>query len=499
MNSGPAAGRLAIVSLAAVLVACASPDEPVDPFGYDALRRELGNTVPDGSGVAVQLVESSADIKRTVDGVEKKIGTGFAPNAGSLEFSGKDIRVSPIVVRDYSGHATGMGGRFFGNISSLAPGITEIHAFESMFWLGVALNVGRNRLPLAYPARISNHSWVGSADHPELPGTRNLTALRRVDWLVATDEFVQVAGFNGNRESPLLSSAWNVVSVSHVDGAYPAGAANVGSPDYPEGRTRPHVVVSEKNPSSATARVSSAAALLIETGHADAALSNDPAGDWTTNRNGDRIFNAERVEIVKAALMAGADRAFTGGGLHQPERAPNGLDRHFGAGRLNVHGSYGVIAGGERNSVEDEPEGGGALSGSGFDYDPEFGGRGGSNARGTYYLSGGADLSELTATLAWNAQVTSGFRLGFDAPVEVVDIDLHLFDVSDADVWLLIASSEGRGDNTESLHAQLAPGADYVLQVRTAPGQAPFEWDYGLAWKVETPGAGSGVLGMLND
>ncbi len=40
-------------------------------------------------------------------------------------------------------------------------------------------------------------------------------------------------------------------------------------------------------------------------------LSTDPSVTFTTNRNGDIIYNAERSEVVKAALMAGASRTAT--------------------------------------------------------------------------------------------------------------------------------------------------------------------------------------------
>ena len=52
--------------------------------------------------------------------------------------------------------------------------------------------------------------------------------------------------------------------------------------------------------------VSSAAALLVEVGHNGGnTLSTDPAVTFTTNRNGDTIYNAERSEVVKAALWPG--------------------------------------------------------------------------------------------------------------------------------------------------------------------------------------------------
>ena len=79
---------------------------------------------------------------------------------------------------------------------------------------------------------------------------------------------------------------------------------------------------------------------------------------FTTNRNGDIIYNAERSEVVKAALMAGADRtspnltnSVTPNGY--TVNTANGLNNVYGAGQLNIYNSYHIIAAGEQNSRED--------------------------------------------------------------------------------------------------------------------------------------------------
>ena len=55
-----------------------------------------------------------------------------------------------------------------------------------------------------------------------MPARRSVEILRRLDWLIESDEFIQVVGFNGDPDTPLLSAAWNAVTVSHIDGAYDA-------------------------------------------------------------------------------------------------------------------------------------------------------------------------------------------------------------------------------------------------------------------------------------
>ena len=484
--------------ICACLAACAPPQDSPDTFGYEKLRRELGTATADGSGVMVQLVEARTAIAEEIDGVKTSIATGFAPNIGDMEFIGKEFLVTPQIFGHFSGHATGMGRKFFGNTISTSPGIVDIQVYESIIWLDAVLNLGRNRLPVAQAERIANHSWVGSMEHPELPGTRNVRALRRIDWLVATDEFIQVAGFNGNPNSPVFSAGWNVISTSHIDGASVSGSASVGHDDYPRDRVRPDIVVRESNPSSATARVSSAAAVLIEAGHGDENSSKDLARSLTMNRSGDVIFNAERNEVIKAALMTGADRTIfadaplsaesspevTGFRLNESDRTKNGLDRRYGAGHLNVYNSYGVIIGGETNSAEDEPAPDRFLMGSGFDYDESFGGLRDSNEQGTYFLSAATGSMRLIATLVWNAKITAGTDLKFDRPARVFDLDLYLYDVSDPDSWKPVTHSASRTDNTETVRFDLLPGIDYALRVATAPGQSQFEWDYALAWRI---------------
>ena len=139
-------------------------------------------------------------------------------------------------------------------------------------------------------------------------------------------------------------------------------------------KTRPDIVAPRGTTRGATPTVASAVALLIDQGHSDPALS---AGS-TTNRNGDVIYNAERSEVIKASLMAGASRHTdntTDSNIADYRDTPdhqsaNGLDTRYGAGQLNILESHRILAGGEQNSQED----GGGINNAGFDYDAAFGG-----------------------------------------------------------------------------------------------------------------------------
>ena len=157
------------------------------------------------------------------------------------------------------------------------------------------------------------------------------------------------------------------------------------------------------------------------------------------NRAGNTIYNAERSEVVKAVLMAGADRVTDNTTNPDPatprdisdyrvdpaNQSANGLDIRYGAGQLNIYNSFHILSGGEQNSVEDDITGGGAIGSYGFDYDPSFGGGAGSNATGSYTFSTGANPVMLTAALAWNIKIANS---NFPGAATLYDLDLRLYD-----------------------------------------------------------------------
>ena len=241
--------------------------------------------------------------------------------------------------------------------------------------------------------------------------------------------------------------------------------------------------------------VASAIALLVETGHGNPGLSTDLVSTATTNRNGDIIYNAERSEVIKAALMAGAERAtsnttaadITDYRTDITNQADNGLDSRFGAGQLNIINSYHIIAAGEQNSIDDATSTGGFIGNSGFDYDPSFGGANGSNGSASYFFSTGIDPVQLVTSLAWNIDIDGGSTNNFNDTATLFDLDLFLYDITGAasmNDWQLLGSSASQSENTEHLWMTLASNRDYAIQVRAGSGQAVFEWDYALAWQI---------------
>ncbi len=464
-----------------------------DDIGYTALKQKLGSKMPDGSGVPmVTQVETAVKVDHDGNDQTEKIAV-WMPDPGHDEFTGKLIYNRSGSRLYHSSHATGVGRHFYGSKISIAPGINFIESLMTVHWLGKGfLRTGEIYNPLSTASRVANQSWVGGIEN------HSFEILRRLDWVIDTDEFFQSVG-PCRPNKPLLGSAFNVIAVGRARGESGAGSAAVDSL-YTAGRNCLHLTAPRKNPSSAAPVVAAGAALLIELGNSTPRLSTDPVFSKTVNRAGDVIYNAERVEVVKAALIAGADRMTRNtvridGSIPnitdyrgKPEdRKDNGLDRRYGAGQFNIHHSYFIIAGGEYNSKEDAPESRGDIGNFGFDYDPYFGGIDGSNSIASYFFSVDEDSQHLWASLVWNVKIDGGIVSAFKKAGTLYNLDLFLYDVTQPDNHRLVASSASSSENTENLWLQLKKQRRYLIQVKAGGSQPPFLWDYALAWRVGIP------------
>jgi hypothetical protein len=444
-----------------------------DDIGYTRLVAEQGTSPLDGSAVAVTQVEAST------------AGSGnpavFLPDAGVAELSTKNITDrSGSTTGTFSGHATSVGKTFYGNTSSIAPGISTINAYWADGWLQPHfLRFGDSWKPLSSADRVANHSWIGSFDDSDI--------LRRTDWVVENDEFIQCVGIKNSSSlnDSLLSGAYNIIAVGKSDGNNGYSTRQLDN-DYVSGRVRPEIVAPKPTSSSATPVVAAAAALLIGAGHASPCPNTDPVQSQTSNRAGNTICNAERSEVVKAVLMAGADRVTSNNSSADisdyraiANQADNGLDDRFGAGQVNIYNSFHIVAAGEQNSDEDSGIGSGEVLMSGFDYDPSFGGAGGSNTTATYRFSTGDNDVVFSATLAWNIEIDGGNGPNFSGAAVLHNLNLTLYDVTGGSQTLLQGSA-GAIDNTETIWISLDAGKDYLLQVSR---QGAFSWDFALAWQ----------------
>lgn len=449
----------------------ASADYKAD-IGYSRLQTEQGSTVPDGSGVIVTQVEAPVGTTNTSPGA-------WMPDSGSSVFSGKTLTDQASPASDgISSHATGVGIEFYGN-NSMASGINVIDIYSVNSWLlDGFLKGGTAASPLVSSSRIVNHSWVGEMNTPQ----NSAQILARADWTVEQNELIQVAAMtNGSTPKALMANGYNTIAVGVTSNQHAHGSIAL-DPVYTAGRTRPDVVVPVGTISSASPIVAAATAMLIDQAHSAA------QGPSTTIANGDSIFNGERSEVIRAVLMAGADRRTANAGAAQitdyradpANHAANGLDRRFGAGQLNVYNNHQIMDAGEFNSLQD---GGNATVGlAGYDYDAEFGGAQSSNSSASYFLQTiDQDGLELKASLVWNIDIEDNPGPGFNPVAELWNLDLYLYDVTGG-ARSLLASSQSILDNTENLWVSLQAGRDYELFVEGAGGT--FNRDYGLAWQV---------------
>lgn len=93
----------------------------------------------------------------------------------------------------------------------------------------------------------------------------------------------------------------------------------------------------------------------------------------------------------------------------------------------------------------------------------------------------------LYVSLVWNLNIEGGTLPQFNNTATLYDLDLALHDVTDPANPQLVSGSTGTGDNTENLWVPLAPGRAYQLVVSRGQAQAPFDFDYALAWRMTEP------------
>ena len=270
-----------------------------------------------------------------------------------------------------------------------------------------------------------------------------------------------------------------MISVGRTDGVHQQGSVPVsGDSLYGTGRTVPTLVAPQGSTSGATPVVAAAAAVLVQTGHEGGLTLS---GGSTTIAGVGTIYNAERSETVKAALMAGADRqtANTSTDANITDyRSPghetaNGLDSRYGAGQVNIYNSYRILAGGEQRSFQN---GGSDISSFGFDHGT-IGGLSGSGQTASYFFNAPAGEVSLFASLVWNLDVSNNSQL----TSRLYNLDLSLFDVTTNS---LVASSASLLDNTENLYFKLLLGNRYEMRVTTNE-TGNFLWDYALAWRMD--------------
>jgi hypothetical protein len=447
--------RSILASLAALaLGAAASAQSIPDETGLTALRRRLGPApAPTGAGVSAGQIEASAP--------------GWTPDASLPDFAGKSFTFhSPAP--SASGHATTVAQLYFGNSVSLAPAMAAIHCWEASHWLGGGFINGTGTTPPALsPAKVLNHSWIGSGSGPNF-------VHRKLDSAIDAQGLLVCVGVNngaGPLDVPLLSHSFNSISCGRSDGQHRAGFTLTGY-DRP-GRQKPELVAPAGATSFSTPLISGACALLVETARTSLAGNAD----------------AERPEVIKAALMAGAthrpgwsNSAPTSGASRGATTTP--LDMIYGADQIHLDRSHWILTAGEQA---------GAVSATAAPLvDPQGWERAqvstGTSRYWRFVVESQKEHASVLAT--WNRQVTATFN-GWSQP----NFDLELWSVDAQGALTSLVGPAGQSsfgggnvlssssvDNLEHLYVRdLQPGT-YVLELRRG-SDALAPWNVAIAWE----------------
>jgi hypothetical protein len=388
------------------------------------------------------------------------------PDVNLGEFTDKTfLPYTPMGSPDsFSRHATSVGRLLYGDENSMAPGITEIHNYAATFWLTSVLHAGQPRLPRLPSCRIANHSWIAETRSPAMNGD----ILRRTDWLSEHDSLLQVVGIgNQNKNEPLLGSAYNVISVGRTDGQHGMGTAAV-DPIYNAGRAQPLIVAPMNTVSAAVPVVAAAAAVLIDEARTIGAPDDN--------------------DVIKAALMAGADRSTDNGVSANIDdyrgkaefRTGNGLDRRYGAGQINIANSYAIISAWRHGAAGSNTGQVRPIGAEGFDNVRHFGGARGTPRELDYAFDVTGRHPQLAVALVWQLDVRPD-AIGPGWKVRLSNLDLHLYDETSQQY---VAWSDSTAQNTENIYTNLIDGHRYRLRVSTVPREPDFDGGYALAWRI---------------
>jgi len=455
---------------AAMCSAVASGQTWQEATDYAMLKSRVSASLPTGAGGQISLVEfanpdGTPPDAYYIDLASPEFTSGTDPFGAALALTDG----SGMAFKGNSGHATNVvGANYFGNSLSMAPGANNVTIYEVNHWLGSILHYNDNSPPVAQSFRVQNHSWIADS----LGSTsQDLSTLRRLDYLIETGEMTAAIGANNaNPASPpphplVFAHSYNAITVGRTDGRHSRGQT---SSIYGSGRFKPDIVAPAPSTSTATARVSSAAALLHE-----AVAGTDAA----------------RSETMRALLMAGATKqefaAFvdpTTATVNPWNRtATRPLDDLFGAGELNIYNSYLIQRGGQHAGSVVMPA---ASAGThGWDYQDR---KNDSSVGDLFYnfeIPAGSTAQELSIMLAWNAKITDTNGLpGVFTPTESLqNLDLRFYNSTASFLGNLLDESISTIDNVEHIYqTNLGPG-QYTLRVSGAAN-----WDYGLAWRMTT-------------
>lgn len=420
------------------------------PIGYHELVNKYGPLLPDGTGIRVLMPEAPPS------------STGrYMPNTSNSEFSGK-IFVNGAVpaVSGSSSHATNVGIFFFGNQTSIAPGISHITGTSSGDFIGRYTGFETNSHPISQGFHVSNHSYIGI----DVEIATKINLLQRFDYIVNRDNTVAVVGVNNGSSTAtpdLWAGSYNAIAVGRSDGSHSRG----NTTDYGPGRSIPDLVVPMQGTgrnftSYATPVVSASAALLQQSAGFD---------------SGGTALAGGQNQVIRALLYAGATKSpFSG--WNKTETRP--VDEIYGFGQLNIFNSFEILQGGQFSAFKSSAEPTGNIGQMGWD----FGSFNGNELYYNFEIQPGQQLSELSAVLTWNVDVFNASSvLGEFIPShQLSNLDLQLFNSSGSFLASLVQSSASELYNYE--HIFLTNPLETGKYTFRISGDLPVA--YGFAWRM---------------
>ncbi len=420
-----------------------------DASGWPELAAELGAALPDGSGVRVMQAEAGAAETAPYDYLPQAGGPD--PFAGLGNYAGKTF--SPESgTGTLSNHANSVATRFYSLNGSIAPGVTEVYMYAANDFVSQAFN---NEPPPSFPsgnpAKIQNHSWVGTFKTPENQSdTNDVKMLRKLDYILNRDNVIACVGLrNDSIMAELLGNFYHGLAVGNLAGNHSRGGTNTDG----SGRMKPDLVVEEAVTSYAAPAVASACAFMVE-----AARTLGTAG-------------ADDMRVIKALLLAGASKNNLPGWQRLTTAKP--YDEVSGAGELNVYHAWHMLNAGRQvysNSTK--------VGTRGWDFSKTS-----SSAPRRYFFTvpEGRFADRLSVALTWNRNVTRTGFFFYSYGSTSYNLDLSLKKANGLTPGAEISSSISSVDNVEHVFQRNLPPGDYVLEVSANSNNR----DYAIAWNVE--------------
>jgi hypothetical protein len=428
-----------LVGASSLFVGSAADADWKADIGYNQLVTELGAGLPTGQGVNVTHVEA--------------LYNGFFRPDPSL-FSNQVFNYQTASPVGISAHANVVGGNLYGPSSiayNAGTGSAAVNVWEAGDWINNNLNYATTLAPIVETGDVANFSWKGTwgSDSADTLSTQ------RFDYSIQRDNYVAVVAVDNGSTNPLpnlLGQNYNAISVGITNGDHSHGFTTIDG----TGRVKPDIVAPSTLTSYSAPMVTGAAALLL------------------SGANSLGYADAKNSQVVKSILLAGATKSEFSSWSHTHTQP---LDSTYGAGELNVERSYNILAGGE-----EKPSSAQLVKGTGWDFNHSL--TPGNENLYFFDVPLGQTLTELSAVLAWNCNVTPDAEWG-NVTTTLANLNLSLWTASGFTTLTKLDYSESTVDNVEHIYYHNLPAGRYALGVSADSGGA----DYALAWyAVPEPG-----------